>query len=197
MSNTHSRRWSTLGALVLAILVLSGPPAGASCGPLVSIEEAIQDAPFVFVGTVVGLEHDGRLATFSVEEVWRGDINSRVVVSGGPTPSDLEGLGFGESVVTSVDRHFGQGVKYLVVSYSVEDGVYMDNACSATEVYGPSVEDLRPATAHPPIDVGSDGDVVVARIALAGVAVSAAAWFAVQRIRRRTWHPSKNAVSSL
>ncbi len=197
MSNNHNRRWSTLSALVLAILVLSGSPAGASCGPLVSIEEAIQDAPFVFVGTVVGLEHDGRLASFSVEEVWRGEVNSRVVVSGGPTPSDLEGLGFGESMVTSVDRHFEQGVKYLVVAYSVEDGVYMDNACSATEAFGPSAEDLRPVTAHPPIDVGTDSDVVVARIALALVAVTAASGLAFHRIRRRAWPPSENAVSSL
>lgn len=195
MSTISSRRWSSVGAAVFGILLLSAPVAGASCGPLGPIEEAIDDAPVVFVGTVANVEHDGRLASFSVDEVWKGDVKSTVVVSGGPSPSELEGLGFGESVVTSVDRHFEQGVRYLVVPFGVEDGAYMDNACSATDVYGPSVDDLRPATTHPPIDAGTDGELVVARVALGVIALAVATAVAVNTIRQRASSPQE-AVSS-
>lgn len=185
MAKSLGRRSGTLAALTLGVLLLSAPVAGASCAPPLAIEDAMKQAPAVFVGTVMTLEHDGRLVGFSVEEVWKGDVEARVVVSGGPTPSDLEGLGFGESVVTSVDRHFEDGVTYLVVPFGIEEGVYMDNACSVTQVYDASLDDFRPATAHPPTDAGIDSEVMTARIAVGVVVLGAGVVIVANMLRRR------------
>lgn len=184
MATSVGRRSGTLAALTLGTLLLSAPVAGASCAPPLTIQEAMEQAPVVFVGTVMTVEHDGRFASFSVDEVWKGDVDSSVVVSGGPTPSDLEGRGFGESVVTSVDRYYDRGATYLVVPFGIEEGVYMDNACSVTQVYDASLDALRPATAHPPTDAGPDNEVVIARIAV-GVVVLGVTGALVANMRRR------------
>lgn len=185
MTTSLGRRSGTLAVLTLGVLLLSAPVAGASCAPPLAIEDAMEQAPAVFVGTVVTLDHGGRLVGFSVDEVWKGDVEARVVVSGGPTPADLEGLGFGESVATSVDRHYEEGVTYLVVPFGVEEGVYMDNACSVTQVYDASLDDLRPATAHPPTGAGIDDEVMTARIAIGVVVLGAGVVVAANLLRRR------------
>ncbi len=195
MATYVGRRSGTLAALTLGVLLMSAPVAGASCAPPLPIEEAMAQAPVVFVGTVVDLEHEGVFAGFSVDEVWKGDVDSRVVVSGGPSPSDLEGLGFGESVVTSVDRHYEKGVTYLVVPFGIEEGVYMDNGCSATQIYDSNLEDFRPATAHPPIDAGIDSEVVIARIALGAVVLVAGGAVVTTVMRRRATGQMEEAGS--
>ncbi len=185
MTVTMNRRLVSLLALALGAVFLSAPAAGASCAPPIPLEEAMEQAPVVFVGTVTKVEHDGRLATFTVGEVWKGDVEARVLVSGGPTPSDLDGLGFGESVVTSVDRNFEEGATYLVVPFGTEKGVYMDNSCSATQVYDSNLDEFRPANAYTPVDPGPDGDVMIARIAVGVVVLVAGGAVAVSVMRRR------------
>lgn len=186
MATSVGRRSGTLAALIMGVLLWSAPVAEASCAPPLAISDAMEQAPVVFVGTAMKVDHDGRLASFSVDEVWKGDLETQVLVSGGPSLSELEGLGFGESVVTSVDRHYDEGVTYLVVPFAIEEGVYMDNACSVTQVYDASLEDFRPATAHPPVDSGTDSEVVTARIAVGVVVLAAGIAVTVGFMRRRS-----------
>ncbi|MGH8944536.1 MAG: hypothetical protein ACRDVL_00100 [Acidimicrobiia bacterium] len=183
MAPTLSRRVESLALLVLVLLVMAAPAAGASCVDPLPIDKALAEAETVFVGTVSDLEHDGRLADFMVEEVWKGEVAARVLVSGGPALSELDAIGPGETIVTSVDRHFEVGVRYLVVPWGVDQGVYMDNSCSVTQVYDSSLDEYRPESAQPPVD---DTDTVLtARVALGAVAAASAGGFLIARSRRR------------
>lgn len=196
MSTSVGKRSGVVAALTLGVLLMTAPVAGASCAPPLAMEDALAQAPVVFVGTVVDLDHGGVLAGFSVDEVWKGEVESKVLVSGGPSPSDLEGLGFGEAVVTSVDRYYEEGVTYLVVPFGIEDGVYMDNACSVTQAYVPVLDDFRPTTAHPPIDAGSDSDVVIARVAVGAVVLVAAGAIVAVTMRQRGARALESAGST-
>jgi hypothetical protein len=146
-----------------------------------------------FVGAVTGLRNDGRTATFRVEEVWRGSVNETVVVRGGPPGNAM----------TSVDRFYEAGVRYLVVPYSATGDILRDNACSSTQVYTSKLDRFRPAgssaplpTAEPPstspapADRPADGGGRLPAIALiigAVAAAGSAVWFGAK------WHRTRSA----
>ena len=119
-------------------------PATADCQPAGPLEEALPAAPIVFVGTVS--EADGSIATFTVSEVWAGDVGDVVTVrglfDGVPPPDGGFGAGFSED-----DRQWMEGETYLVVPF-IDDGVLRDNQCTATIEWQPELEALRPANAR-------------------------------------------------
>ncbi len=127
--------------ILLAALVATGaapPAAWASCaGPDPSLTErqvlvaALAVAPVAFVGTV---ERGGRVARVRVEEVWLGpELPEIVQVAGGP----------GDGGVSSVDRPFEQGRRYLFVPNGRPPS-FEDNACTQTRLWEPALDDLRP-----------------------------------------------------
>jgi hypothetical protein len=134
--------------IATAVLLLPGV-AAASCAEPPPLARHLGQADVVFVGTVVNLRNDDRAATFAVSEVWSGpELPAMVTVHGGP---DEPGL------MTSVDRSYQGGVKYLVAA-SLVDGTITDNTCSATRAWDESLAALRPAEARPPIETAASSD---------------------------------------
>lgn len=138
------------GALALALaLILGGASAaGASCLGPTSVDTSLREADLAFVGTAVAVTNNGRWATFSVEEVWKGDPGGqRIEVRGGP----------GGQVATSVDRTYVAGTRYLVFARDPgahgssrswgDDGRWEDGGCSATQPYTADLDNLRPQDA--------------------------------------------------
>lgn len=122
--------------LPLALWLIVPATASASCAMPIPIEEAIQTAQVVMVGTVTSTESQGRWATVEVEEIWQGpDLPALVVVRGGPEPG----------AATSIDRTFTAGARYLFVLGLDGQGNLTDNACSATTEIGVGDHALRPA----------------------------------------------------
>jgi hypothetical protein len=114
----------------------------------IPIEQAMQNADSVFVGTVTGLANGDRWATVAVDDVWKGpDLAPVVEVSGGPGPG----------TASSIDRSFTARARYLFV-VSIADGALSDNACSSTTEWQPDLANLRPATAHPPVAPAPEPD---------------------------------------
>lgn len=119
-STLRVARLAVAGVLALAAF---SAPAGvlAKCVSPVPGQIPWADATAVFVGTVTGLASGDRWATVKVEEVWRGpDQPAEVVVRGGP-----------EDAMTSVDRTFVLGMRY-VFAVTVDGGALLDNSCSGT-----------------------------------------------------------------
>lgn len=132
---------------MVTFLLMAAGPAAASCEVLGPVDQALAKAQTVFVGTVIGLDFGGRVATFDVAEIWRGTTGSTVVVNGGPSMEELwSARRQGSDVATSVDRSYELGTTYLVVSHGREAGVLADNACSATQPFNTDLEELRPET---------------------------------------------------
>ena len=105
----------------------------------------------MFVGTVTETDFDGRVATFNVGEVWKGETGSAVIVVAGPSLAELQAAqAKGENLVTSVDRSFDLGTTYLVVSHGSHDGALLDNQCSNTQPFSVSLNEYRPADVTPP-----------------------------------------------
>src|SRR5207249_1767921 len=76
------------------------------------------------------------------EEIWKGpNLPDHVEVHGGPEQPDR---------MTSVDRTWQQGARYLVFPRADPSGILHDDACSPTSVYKPEFDALRPAGAYPP-----------------------------------------------
>lgn len=148
---------AALGAALFAAVNLGAAPAAGSCAPPIPLDQAIAEAPYVFVGTVAELRFEDRFAVFDVEDVWKGDLAGQALVNGGPSLADLEAAAAdGLGVATSVDRTYGLGQRYLVVSHGLDDGVLLDNACSATSDYDDNLDRFRPATAYSPDPAPSD-----------------------------------------
>lgn len=190
-------------ALALALVVGGASPAAASCLGPTSVDSSLRDADLAFVGTAVEVTNNGRWATFSVEEVWKGDPGGqRIEVRGGP----------GGQAATSVDRTYAAGTRYLVFARDPgarglsrawgDDGRWEDGACSATQPYTADLDRFRPqdasgtgggVTDNPPVPRSQPGDqrpwpsIPVAGgvgiAALAAVALAAAA--AVGRVGPR------------
>ena len=136
------RMWRIATPAAVLTLLLAAVPAAASCALPIPIDQALRDSDSVFVGTVEGLANGGRTASFLVDEVWRGpDLPARTAVAGGP-----EGSG-----VTSIDRSWEPGAKYLVFA-SVVNGKLADNACSNTQIWSDDLAALRPSDARPAAD---------------------------------------------
>lgn len=186
MSASVRSRVGLAGLMALAFLSFATPAAATSCIEPLPIDQAIDEARTVFVGTVTQSEYDGLLAVFTVEEVWKGEVGATVMVTGGPSPDDLgeEPESSDGTIVAPLPyRHFEVGGTYLVLPWGVEDDVYIDDGCSATLVYDSSLDEYRPESAQPPVD---DADTVLtARIALGAVALASAGAFLIARFRRR------------
>ncbi len=178
---SHSVKPAASAASVLLVVLvstaLSAGAALASCAEPPEPHEALAQAESVFVGTVVGVQFDGRVATFEVEDVWKGDLGASAVVSGGPSLAELEASATqGQSVHTSADRSYEPGRRYLVFAHGSEAGVLADNACSSTQVYTADLADLRPESAYAPLPQPlGEGDSGIAGWTVAALAVVALA----------------------
>ncbi len=170
--------------LLVAAALLAAPamPAGASCIAPPSIEESLESADLVFVGTTVELNNRNRWATFRVEEIWKGEPGGpRIDVRGGPPSGQA----------TSVDRAFDIDTRYLVFATKGARH-WEDNACSATQEYDASLDQFRPAstrtvtTTTPPSEADEglkSGTVVFAGVM---VVVVAGGYLVVRRWGRNT-----------
>ncbi len=154
---TFVSRSTALIAAFVASLALS-QPAAASCMLPPPLDKALANAPVAFVGTVLETKHDGRIATFEVENVWKGSVGRRVVVNGGPAITEMEAAeANGQVVATTVDRAYETGVRYLVIPFEARGKVLRDNACSSTLPYTAKLAGHAPPGATPPADK-SDAD---------------------------------------
>ncbi len=143
------RRLLLVGFIAAGPLYLS-PAALASCVMPPPMPQAIRDARTVFVGTVVELENNGRLATVEVEEIWKGsDVPATVRVTG----ADLD-----TGAVTSVDRSFELSGRYLFVPFDRKKDVFLDNACTSTTSYREGLARFRPSSAETPSPLSTEGE---------------------------------------
>ncbi|MEK6719067.1 MAG: hypothetical protein AABZ33_00195 [Chloroflexota bacterium] len=130
-------RRTALRALV-AVFALTAlvpvPAALASCVEPRPLEQVIAGSEVVIVGTVTALANDGRWASVSVEEVWKGGpLPAIVEVRGGPEPG----------TASSVDRTFAQG-RYLFTLFR-DGAILSDNSCSGTTAWVDDLGAFRPA----------------------------------------------------
>lgn len=181
MSTRVRRAAALIVAAAAALAVLAGTePAAADCVEPPPLAQAVADAPIVFVGTAVEVD-GGSTARFQVEEVWAGPDLRDVVVRGGE----------GGGVVTSVDRSFVEGERYLVLPYA--DGADLrDNSCTSTQVWSEDLAALRPAdartvgaTTDDAASADPDGSSVLP-LALAGLAATGLLVGGAWGIHRRT-----------
>jgi hypothetical protein len=191
-------------ALVLGFVLValaSAPAAEASCVQPPPVSQSVAEADVAFVGTVVALDHDGRTATFRVEDVWKGAVPETVVVHGGPGIATIEEAARqGRGVATSVDRTYTAGTRYLMLPSGKAKGVFLDNSCTNTQPYTAGLADLRPAGAHPPdIDAAAsngapapaDGSrngwawLLLVALAVAGAGLAASLAWLMLRVRAR------------
>lgn len=140
--------------VVVPGVMLSGRAAEAS-RRAVDVQEDFEASDLVFVGSVTDLANGDRWATFRVEEIWKGDPEGdRVEVRAGPAGRT------GAPAATSVDRTYVAGQRYVVFAsdlsrrpgavFDFGDGArWIDGACSATQLYEPSLDRLRPPDAGP------------------------------------------------
>ena len=171
---------------VMVVVVGLSRPAAASCIPALPLEAQLAEAPLVFVGTVLSTANRDRVAQVAVEEIWKGpDLPDQVDVRGSR-------VGQQDNAVTSVDRTFRVGLRYLFVPDRVADlvpgpdgpPVVEDSLCTATREYRLELDRLRPASVKDPTapravaqpSHGDDGLAVLALVAtvvgLAGVIAS-------------------------
>ncbi|HXG25310.1 MAG TPA: hypothetical protein VNL94_00440 [Candidatus Binatia bacterium] len=135
-----------LGGLLGGLLLAAPATVLADCAPPPSIEEALETHDIVFVGTVEDTAEQNRWAVVTVEEVWRGPDQPRTVVIKG---------GLGGNMMSSVDRFFEVGERYLFFPSVDPPNGLADNACSSTTQFREDLARLRPADARPPIDEAS------------------------------------------
>jgi hypothetical protein len=120
-----------LGLLAVLLLPVA---AHASCAVQLPLSESLAASSVVFTGTVVSVAGGDRIATVLVDVVWKGgDLPEQVEVRGGPGDPQS---------ITSVDRSFVKGDKYLFVPIN-EAPPFEDNACTATQEYSPGLENAR------------------------------------------------------
>ena len=153
--------------VVAMVLGLAGAiavpgPAVASCA------EQPVDSPYAFVGTVVGLEKEGRVANVVLDD------GNKVVVHGSPE--------LGDAVATSVDRRYALGGRYEFHPINARTP-FQDNACTATrQLAGPATAPVEPAQdllpgwlpvdeQTGPIDYAGLGGLAVAAAAAAAAAL--------------------------
>jgi len=117
-----------LGAFILAGAPGTTAPAQAACDNSVQIDDALPAANAVFVGEVISLSDQNRVARMRVLEVWKGrDLPGTVEVLGSEE---------GSSAFGPDDRTFQLGRTYLVLSDSTRSP-FDSNRCSATKLYNP------------------------------------------------------------
>jgi hypothetical protein len=128
---------------VAALAFLLTPSAVlADCMMPAPVKEAAQTAEVVFIGTVTETTNRDSWASVAVEEIWRGpDLPATVVVKGGS----------GGDGISSVDRSFQAGVKYLFFPYADEQGDLADNSCTNTIEWSADLAQVRPASVRQPV----------------------------------------------
>lgn len=133
-----------IAASVALALAMVAPAAWADCAQDDrSLQQQVDEAGYVFVGTVTEVTNRGRTATFDVDEVWArpsdgATVGSQVVVHGGPDEPNS---------ASSVERTFEPGARYLVFPHA-EDGRFTDDICTPTKRWTQELADARPATAR-------------------------------------------------
>jgi len=138
-----------LGATLLvpgAVAADTFAPAGVAldCAPSPPLDEAVVSAHLVFVGTVTETSSDGRSATVTVTEVWRGDVPSPVIVNGWLDPASA----------AEDDRTFQAGLTYVFVPVNLDNlagGLVIDSICSSTVQWTDDLARLRPANVGAPL----------------------------------------------
>jgi hypothetical protein len=151
------------GVATLAF-VLTPSAVLADCMMPAPVQEAAKSSDIVFVGTVAETSNQNRWASVTVEEIWRGpDLGSTVVVKGGS----------GGNGISSVDRSYQAGVKYLFFPYAGEEGDLADNVCTNTVEWTADLAQLRPGDARQalPADDGQGTFDAVSLVAPLGVAI--------------------------
>ena len=131
-------------AASLIVVAVGAAPAFASCVPQPPLAQAIATGPVVFVGLVTATSDGNRTAQVNVEAVWKGpSLPATVQVNGS--------LVHGENVMTSVDRRFHVGERYLFIPRGDQSGpVFEDTACSPTTVYDVTMARFAPAQPRGP-----------------------------------------------
>lgn len=87
----------------------------------------------VFVGKVTSTSNERRTAVVRVTSEWKGPNLPRIVTVQGSSATE-------PGVLTSVDRHYHVGRRYLFVPLGDQRGsVIQDNACSSTVLYSRAV----------------------------------------------------------
>jgi hypothetical protein len=141
MTNRPIRLAFGLPILAASLLLAAPGVALADCMMPPPIEQAIQQAEMVFVGTVSATSNRNTWAEVAVEEVWKGpDQQATVVVRGGPAGN----------AATSVDRTFEVGVKYVFFPY-LDAAALTDNSCTSTTPWSDGLAALRPSDARKPL----------------------------------------------
>ena len=158
---------------VIATLALLTTPGMtlADCMQPPPIQEALNSAQIVFVGTVTSTTNRESWATVRIAEVWKGpDQPVSVLVKGGPDGN----------AATSVDRTYQVGVQYLFFPLVNPDTeplpgaafALTDNACTSTTPWSDGLAALRPSDARAPLaaaegDSGSDFGGLIAPLGVA------------------------------
>ncbi|MDP9468745.1 MAG: hypothetical protein M3P32_08425 [Chloroflexota bacterium] len=158
-SGEHSgRAWLAL-LLAGAWAAWVVPAHAATCGP---DAPTLARADVAFVGTLTSANAVGDHATFAVEEVWGGaGLSAVVAVTGVPGRWAMPPPGT-------------DPLRYLVVAEVIPGGLRDTGDCagrhpSLSIIWDPSLEVLRPPTAHPPTSVGGDTIFPVELLVAAGL----------------------------
>ena len=166
-----------LSAASLLAIVLGLLPAAAraSCAEFPPLEQHLEQAAVVFVGTIADLADDDRTALVDVEEIWRGGpMPAQVTVYGSAAPDDPG--------MTSVDRTYTDSGRYLFAVTVDEQGRLRDDSCTATREWSPDLDKLRPATVVTPAPAEDERDgglpVPVVGVATLLLAIGAVSVFA-------------------
>lgn len=134
-----SRRAAAAAIPVLTWLGLASAPVGAqdlSCGRL-SPEESIARADVVVVGTVTATRSVARVATVTVDDVWKGEVEKVIEVHGGPDDNS--------PAVVHEHAYFPGRYLFFLTKHV---GRYVDEPCSSTTTWDEGLAFFRPATAH-------------------------------------------------
>ena len=190
-----ARRIFILLTLTAVGVAVAGAPASASCAAAQgTLKDRLDDAQYAFVGTVSATRSNGRIADVDVESAWRGSVTSPTTVAG------AEGS---PGSISSVDRSYEVGRRYLFVPYARDSDGYRDNACTDTREWNDRLGRLAPVAATDvappraePGDAGDDAGGAAAPSvrpvaaaatwpswAIGAIAIAAAAVFAVRRAR--------------
>jgi hypothetical protein len=111
-------------ATLIGAAVFAPQAALASCIEPPPLPDAYAGAEAVFSGTVDAVDMGGRLATVTVDLVWKGEVADEVQVQG----TDM----LEANMITSVDRTYQPGFNY--VFFVTVGGVgFKDNACTLTQ----------------------------------------------------------------
>lgn len=141
------RRTLVLVTLAAGLVLSEGSPTSASCALPVPRADALARADAVVVGTVTATRSADRIATVTVEDIWKGNADLVIEVAGGPDSPNMR---------TSVDRTFEVGTRYLffLLERTAQDSrgtfgaFFEDNSCTNTRPYTTDLDTLRPSTAR-------------------------------------------------